>query len=74
VKNPTTVPHLSPVSATIKVIDPMAIAPIYPGGGPTNSILTLVLTDAIGPNHADRVPERRTWQVPGYMEPNLNKR
>ncbi len=67
----------------------MAIAPIYPGGGPTNSILTLVLTDAIGPNHADRVeplvkilaaycqkaaariPERRTWQPPARMEPNL---
>lgn len=72
--------------------DPMAIAPIYPGGGPTNNILTVVLTDAIGPNHADRVeplvkilaaycqkdaariPERRTWQKPGHMEPNLNKR
>jgi len=72
--------------------DPMAIAPIYPGGGPTNNILTVVLTDAIGPNHADRVeplvkilaaycqknaariPERRTWQPPGHMEPNLNKR
>jgi len=69
--------------------DPMAIAPIYPGGGPTNSILTVVLTDAIGPNHADRVeplvkilvaycqkaaakiPERRTWQPPARMEPNL---
>ena len=36
-------------------VDGMAIAPIYPGGGPTNSILTVVLTDAIGPGHRDRV-------------------
>ncbi|MGB2821304.1 MAG: vWA domain-containing protein, partial [Phycisphaerae bacterium] len=35
--------------------DPMAIAPIYPGGGPTSRILTLVLTDAIDPRHADRI-------------------
>jgi len=35
--------------------DGMAIAPIYPGGGPTYNILTIVLTDAIGPGHSDRV-------------------
>jgi len=36
-------------------VDPMAIAPIYPGGGPTSRVLTLVLTDAINPRHADRI-------------------
>lgn len=36
-------------------VDPMAIAPIYPGGGPTSRILTLVLTDAINPLHAERI-------------------
>ncbi len=36
-------------------VDPMAIAPIYPGGGPTSRILTLVLTDAINPRYADRI-------------------
>ncbi len=35
--------------------DPMAIAPVYPGGGPTNQVLTLVLTDAIHPLYGDRV-------------------
>jgi len=34
---------------------PVAIAPIYPGGGPTNRILTMVLVDAINPQYADRV-------------------
>ena len=33
----------------------MPIAPIFPGGGPTYNILTVVLTDVIGPGHSDRV-------------------
>ena len=36
-------------------LDRMAIAPVYPGGGPTSQVLTLVLTDAINPLHADRI-------------------
>jgi len=36
-------------------LDRMAIAPVCPGGGPTSRILTLVLTDAINPLHADRI-------------------
>lgn len=32
-----------------------AIAPIYPGGGPTVRLLTMVLTDAINPQYAERV-------------------
>ena len=36
-------------------VSPMAIAPIYPGGGPTGRILAMVLTDAINPLHADRI-------------------
>ena len=35
--------------------DPMAIAPIYPGGGPTHRVLTLVLIDSINPKYADRI-------------------
>lgn len=68
--------------------DGMPLAPIFPGGGPTYNILTVVLTDVIGPGHSDRVeplvkilvsycqkdaakvPERRTWRTPGFMEPN----
>lgn len=34
---------------------PVAIAPIYKGGGPTSQILTMVLTDAINPQYSDRV-------------------
>jgi len=34
---------------------PVAVAPIYPGGGPTNKILTLALVDAISVHHADRI-------------------
>jgi len=37
------------------VMGGMDIAPIYPGGGPTSRILTLVLTDAINPYHANRI-------------------
>ncbi len=33
----------------------MAIAPIYPGGGPTNRILTMVLLDAINPAYRERI-------------------
>jgi hypothetical protein len=33
----------------------MDIAPVYPGGGPTSRVLTLVLTDAINPYHASRI-------------------
>jgi len=80
-----------PADKIAKNVDPMAIAPIYPGGGPTNSILTVVLTDAIGHAHADRVeplvkilvaycqkaaarvPEKRSWQPPARMEPNLKQ-
>jgi hypothetical protein len=80
-----------PAGKIAKDLDPMAIAPIYPGGGPTNSILTVVLTDAIGHAHADRVeplvkilvaycqkaaarlPEKRSWQPPAKMEPNLKQ-
>jgi len=36
-------------------LDRMAVAPVYPGGGPTSRILTLVLTDAINPLQADRI-------------------
>lgn len=32
-----------------------AIAPLYPGGGPTARLLTAVLVDAINPQYADRV-------------------
>jgi len=35
--------------------DPMAIAPIYPGGGPTNRVLSMVLVDSINPEYADRI-------------------
>ena len=38
-----------------KGTSPVAIAPIYPGGGPTTSVLTMVLTDAIHPQYRDRV-------------------
>jgi hypothetical protein len=80
-----------PAGKAARNLDPMAIAPIYPGGGPTNSILTVVLTDAIGRAHADRVeplvkilvaycqkaaarvPEKRSWQPPAAMEPNLKQ-
>jgi len=36
-------------------ISPVALAPLYPGGGPTFRILTMVLRDAINPQYADRV-------------------
>jgi len=35
--------------------DRMAIAPIYPAGGPTNRVLTMVLIDSISPEYADRI-------------------
>ena len=38
-----------------KAVSPMAVAPLYPGGGPTNRVLTMVLRDAINPQYADRV-------------------
>jgi len=38
-----------------KAISPVAYAPIYAGGGPTNRVLTMVLVDAINPQYADRV-------------------
>ncbi len=34
---------------------PVAFAPIYSGGGPTNRVLTMVLVDAINPQYADRI-------------------
>ena len=39
----------------MKHSSPVAIAPLYPGGGPTNRVLTMVLRDAINPQYADRV-------------------
>jgi hypothetical protein len=40
---------------TDRDISPVAIAPIYRGGGPTTRILNMVITDAINPQFADRV-------------------
>ena len=34
---------------------PVAIAPIYRGGGPTNRLLTMVLVGAMNPQYADRI-------------------
>ncbi len=39
----------------LKDFSPVAIAPLYPGGGPTVRVLTMVLRDAINPQYADRV-------------------
>ena len=38
-----------------KPLSPVAYAPIYRGGGPTNRVLTMALVDAINPQYADRV-------------------
>jgi len=39
----------------IKNVSPVSLAPLYPGGGPTNLLLTMVLRDAINPQYANRV-------------------
>jgi len=39
----------------MKNFSPVAIAPLYPGGGPTNRVLTMVLRDAVNPQYADRI-------------------
>jgi hypothetical protein len=36
-------------------VDPHSIAPVYPYGGPTAHLLTVVLSDAINPQYAKRV-------------------
>ncbi|HUU91389.1 MAG TPA: vWA domain-containing protein [Phycisphaerae bacterium] len=38
-----------------KTLSPVAYAPVYAGGGPTNRVLIMVLVDAINPQYADRV-------------------
>jgi len=38
-----------------KPLSPVAYAPMYSGGGPTNRVLIMVLVDAINPQYADRI-------------------
>jgi len=38
-----------------KPLSPVAYAPVYSGGGPTNRVLIMVLVDAINPQYADRI-------------------
>jgi len=44
-----------PAKKAGKPLSPVAYAPIYSGGGPTNRVLTMALVDAINPQYADRV-------------------
>lgn len=53
IQDPALTPKRAPKED--KPRSPVAIAPLYPGGGPTNRILTMVLVDAINPQYADRV-------------------